>query len=152
MGRGLLSDARREAVPASMVRQRARCPIHGCKPLVADIRRDNADADVEVAVNKANEQAAIRDDAQRRVRELRRTRAALWPERDDAQVLSEITWLDGEIAAALAAVESTEAHNETDELATPPDPPRWTPSDPDEVCPSLQTQNRFTAGSGGDDR
>lgn len=48
----------------------------------------------------AAELEAIRADPARRLTELRRVRALLWPDRDDAEVLSELTVIQSQILAA----------------------------------------------------
>jgi hypothetical protein len=50
------------------------------------------------------EQSAIRTDAQERLAELRTVRAALWGDRDDPAVLSEITAIQSQIRAAEGAL------------------------------------------------
>jgi hypothetical protein len=51
------------------------------------------------------ERRAIRIDAVARIEELRAIRAALWVDRDDAYVMSELTIVDSQIRAAEQALD-----------------------------------------------
>jgi len=51
------------------------------------------------AGSKTGRSDATRADAERRLRELRRVRAVLWPDRDDPRVLSELVSVQGQVLA-----------------------------------------------------
>lgn len=50
------------------------------------------------------ERQAQREDARRRLAELRAVARALWPDREDAEVMSELTAVVGQIRAAEAVL------------------------------------------------